>query len=101
MLSSASSKTAYGLAHLLHSRDNGIKVIGLTSAGNTAFVKSLGCYDEVVTYDNVTRCRRIRRSRMSIWPATARLRATLHRHFGDADEILRTHWAHPSQLVAR
>jgi hypothetical protein len=29
-------------------------VIGLTSAGNTSFVKSLGCYDEVVTYDNVT-----------------------------------------------
>ena len=53
MLSSASSKTAYGLAHLLHARGNGIKVIGLTSAGNIAFVKSLGCYDEVVTYDNV------------------------------------------------
>src|SRR6476646_5759278 len=53
MLSSASSKTAYGLAHLLHARGNGIKVIGLTSAGNTAFVKSLGCYDEVVTYDGV------------------------------------------------
>ena len=54
MLSSASSKTAFGLAHLLHTRGNGIKVIGLTSAGNTAFVKSLGCYDEVVTYDSVT-----------------------------------------------
>ena len=53
MLSSASSKTAFGLAHLLHTRDNGIKVIGLTSAGDTAFVKSLGCYDEVVTYDSV------------------------------------------------
>src|ERR1700757_4421696 len=38
MLSSASSKTAFGLAHLLHAR--GVKVIGLTSAGNTAFVKS-------------------------------------------------------------
>jgi Protein of unknown function (DUF2855) len=43
MLSSASSKTAYGLAHLLHARGNGIKVIGLTSAGNTSFVKFLGC----------------------------------------------------------
>ena len=37
MLSSASSKTAFGLAHLLHARD-GIKVIGLTSASNVAFV---------------------------------------------------------------
>ena len=54
MLSSASSKTAFGLAHLLHASGNGIKVIGLTSARNVAFVKSLGCYDEVVTYDHVT-----------------------------------------------
>ena len=51
MLSSASSKTAYGLAHLLHARGNGIKTIGLTATGNAHFVKSLGCYDEVVTYD--------------------------------------------------
>src|SRR5437899_1819041 len=53
MLSSASSKTAFGLAHLLHARGN-IKVIGLTSASNIAFVQSLGCYDEVVTYDHLT-----------------------------------------------
>src|SRR6201996_9818275 len=50
MLSSASSKTAFGLAHLLHKRQ-GLKVIGLTSPGNVDFVRSLGCYDEVVTYD--------------------------------------------------
>src|SRR6185369_14195358 len=53
MLSSASSKTAFGLAHLLHGRD-GIRVIGLTSVSNVPFVKSLGCYDEAVTYDVVT-----------------------------------------------
>src|SRR6266481_1422129 len=53
MLSSASSKTAFGLAHLLHLRKD-LKVIGLTSAANTKFVQSLGCYDEVVTYDRVT-----------------------------------------------
>src|SRR6202047_970244 len=54
MLSSASSKTAFGLAHLLHTARKGIRVIGLTSGGNTEFVKSLGCYDDVVTYDRVT-----------------------------------------------
>jgi hypothetical protein len=43
--------TDFVVAHLLHAR--GIRVIGLTSAGNAAFVKSLGCYDEVVTYDQV------------------------------------------------
>src|ERR1700752_4479796 len=49
MLSSASSKTAFGLAHLLHTRKN-VRVIGLTSASNVAFVQSLGCYDEGVNY---------------------------------------------------
>src|ERR1700722_1870938 len=53
ILSSASSKTAFGLAHLLHLRQD-MRVIGLTSAANTDFVRSLGCYDEVVAYDEVT-----------------------------------------------
>jgi hypothetical protein len=46
---SASSKTGFGTAHLLHQRD-GIAVIGLTSASNRSFVEELGCYDAVVTY---------------------------------------------------
>lgn len=50
LLSSASSKTAYGTAFQLHKRD-GIEVIGLTSPANVAFCESLGCYDRVVTYD--------------------------------------------------
>jgi hypothetical protein len=36
MLSSASSKTAFGLAHLLHRERDAIKVVGLTSASNMA-----------------------------------------------------------------
>src|SRR4030081_2789102 len=38
MLSSASSKTAFGLAHLLHTLRTDIRVIGLTSAANADFV---------------------------------------------------------------
>ena len=83
MLSSASSKTAYGLAHLLHARGNGIKVIGLTSAGNTSFVKSLGCYDEVVTYDNVTSLPTNSPVAYIDMAGNGLLRATLHRHFGE------------------
>jgi hypothetical protein len=49
VLSSASSKTAYGTAFLLE----GIHRIGLTSERNRAFTESLGCYDEVLTYDQV------------------------------------------------
>jgi hypothetical protein len=82
LLSSASSKTAFGLAHLVHTQRKGIRVIGLTSTSNVAFVESLGCYDEVMTYDRVT----------SLPPATpvalidmagnSALRESLHRHFG-------------------
>lgn len=51
IVSSASSKTAFALAFCLHRR--GTPVIGLTSPGNTEFVKGLGWYDEVLTYDDV------------------------------------------------
>jgi hypothetical protein len=83
MLSSASSKTAYGLAHLLHARGNGIKVIGLTSAGNAAFVKSLGCYDEVVTYDSVNALPAGTPVAFVDMAGSSSLRERLHRHFRD------------------
>jgi hypothetical protein len=50
-LSSASSKTAYGTAFLL--RGGEAEVVGLTSAGNVDFTESLGCYDRVLSYDEV------------------------------------------------
>ncbi len=49
VISSASSKTSYGTAFLL----DGLHRVGLTSAGNREFTESLGCYDEVRTYDEV------------------------------------------------
>lgn len=52
LVSSASSKTAFGLAHLLHQRSR-VEVVGLTSSGNRHFVSSLGCYDAVTTYDRI------------------------------------------------
>ena len=54
ILASASSKTAFGVAHLLHhDQDISQKVIGLTSPGNVRFVESLGTYDEVLTYEQI------------------------------------------------
>ncbi len=55
VLTSASSKTALGTAYCLSKRakdGTGIEVIGLTSAGNKAFVESTGYYDRVVTYED-------------------------------------------------
>jgi hypothetical protein len=55
LLSSASSKTAYGTAFQLAKRQaEGVDVVGLTSPGNVAFCESLGCYTRVLTYDQLT-----------------------------------------------
>ncbi|MBR0758400.1 DUF2855 family protein [Bradyrhizobium jicamae] len=82
ILSSASSKTAFGLAHLIHSR-TGMKVIGLTSASNVDFVRSLGCYDEVVTYDRVSSLPADVPVAYVDMAGSSALRETLHRRFGD------------------
>lgn len=52
VLSSASSKTAYGTALRLSHRD-GLHVVGLTAARNVEFVRSLGCYHQVLSYDQI------------------------------------------------
>ena len=52
LLSSASSKTAYGTAWQLAQRP-GVEVIGLTSASNVAFCESLGCYSRVLSYEQL------------------------------------------------
>ena len=54
VLSSASSKTAYGTAFMLAQRA-GVEVVGLTSSANLAFCESLGCYQRVVPYDQLQR----------------------------------------------
>jgi hypothetical protein len=54
VLASASSKTAFSLAYLLAKRrGDGVRVVGLTSSRNVAFVERLGCYDRVLTYDAI------------------------------------------------
>lgn len=52
IISSASSKTAVGTAFLARQR-TGMRVVGLTSTANEDFVRSLGCYHQVVTYDRI------------------------------------------------
>lgn len=51
LLSSASSKTAMGLAWLLRAR--GAKAIGLTSSGKVATLADKGLYDQLIPYDQV------------------------------------------------
>jgi hypothetical protein len=52
IVSSASSKTAMGLVFLL-ARQNAVKLIGLTSAGNVPFVARAGRYTDVMSYEKI------------------------------------------------
>ena len=52
LLSSASSKTAYATAAQLAKRPE-LEVVGLTSAANVAFCRSLGVYSRVLAYEEL------------------------------------------------
>ena len=80
LLSSASSKTAYGTAFQLAQRE-GIEVIGLTSPGNVAFCESLGCYDRVVTYDALDAIDGATPSVYIDFAGSVGLRQRIHAHF--------------------
>lgn len=81
VLSSASSKTAYGAAFLL--RAQGVEVVGLTSPGNTAFTGALGCYDRVLPYDAVRELEPVPTAYVDL-AGSSDLRRALHQHLGDA-----------------
>ncbi len=80
LLSSASSKTAYGTAFQLAQRD-GIEVIGLTSPGNVAFCESLGCYSRVVSYDALDQIDGATASVYIDFAGSVGLRQRVHAHF--------------------
>jgi hypothetical protein len=76
-LSSASSKTAYGTAFLL--RGGGAEVVGLTSPANVAFTESLGCYDRVLSYDDVAQLAAVPTAYVDLAGSTP-LRTAMHDH---------------------
>ena len=82
VLSSASSKTAYGAAFLL--KGTGPELVGLTSPGNVAFTESLGCYDRVVAYDDTAVLSSEQPTAYLDLAGSADLRRTLHEHLGAA-----------------
>ena len=99
LLSSASSKTAYGTAFCLSRRrgePGAPRIVGLTSAANLGFCRALGCYDEVPAYDALGTLAGNTPSVYVDFAGTASLRRAIHEHF---DEALRyscsvggTHW---------
>jgi hypothetical protein len=83
VVTSASSKTALGLASVARQTSPGIRRVGLTSRGNVAFVEATGLYDDVVAYDDLERVP-VLRSVSVDFAGNAELLARIHRHFEDA-----------------
>jgi hypothetical protein len=95
LISSASSKTSIALAFQVKQTGR-TRAIGLTSARNAPFVRSLGFYDEVVLYDEI--------GSLAVEPAVfvdmagdGAVTTAVHRRFGDAlaydCTIGATHWS--------
>jgi Protein of unknown function (DUF2855) len=82
VVSSASSKTAYGTAFLV--QGSGPQVVGLTSPRNVAFTESLGCYDRVLPYDAVQQLEAARPTAYLDFAGSADLRAGMRGHLGDS-----------------
>jgi Protein of unknown function (DUF2855) len=99
VISSASSKTAYGTAFCLSRRRgsvSGVKVVALTSAANLAFTRSLGCYDEVLPYAELHELDLQQPAVFVDFAGQAALRSELHHAFGEqlrySCSVGGTHW---------
>lgn len=100
LLSSASSKTAYGTAFCLAQRRGqagALRIVGLTSAANVAFTQALGCYDEVLTYDSLPGSLDTATDAVYVdFSGSAGLRRTIHEAFGErltySCSVGGTHW---------
>ena len=95
LITSASSKTSIALGFLVKKAGRA-KAVGLTSQRNLAFVQGLGCYDEVITYDEVDGLPGDQPVVMVDMAGNASVRSALHHHFGDnmrySCSVGATHW---------
>ena len=105
IVSSASSKTGFALAFQLAKRA-GVRVIGLTSPGNVAFTESLGCYDQVATYDALAQLDAAVPTAYVDMAGNGSVTGEVHQHFGSALRhslvVGMTHWeggARPDSLA--
>ena len=97
VLSSASSKTAIGLAFQLAQR-GAMEVVGLTSARNAAFVTGLGCYDRVLSYGEVGALDPSHAALFVDMAGNGEVQSAVHHHFGanlvHSSSVGLTHWEH-------
>jgi hypothetical protein len=100
LMSSASSKTALGTAHCLALRrgtPGTPRIVGLSSAANIEYTRSLGCYDAVARYDELATLSAQVPTVYVDFAGNASLRKRIHQHFGErlmySSSIGGTHWS--------
>lgn len=97
IVGSASSKTGFGLAHLIHHDKQAAKrVVGLTSPQNIAFVEGLGICDQVAAYSDVTKLDASVPSAFVDMAGSGAVLTAIHNHFRDNVKesciVGATHW---------
>ena len=97
LVGSASSKTGFGLAKMLHQDDNiDVTVVALTSKANRDFVASLDCSDQVVLYGDEQQIDANKPAAYVDMSGDGPLSNTLHRHLKEnmvANVMVgATHW---------
>lgn len=99
LVSSASSKTAYGLGFCPAQRRGTPRTprsVGLTSAANAEFTRRLGCFDDVVDYDYLASIDDEQPAVYVDMSGNAGLRARVHARWGDrlqySSSVGGTHW---------
>jgi hypothetical protein len=105
VLSSASSKTAYGTAHALKQLAGPRpEVIGLTSVRNRAFTESLGYYDTVRIYDEIDAMPTAIKAVYVDMSGDGEVRSALHTRFADqlaySCAVGVTHWENQGSATA-
>jgi hypothetical protein len=97
VLSSASSKTAFGLAHQL-AQHGAIDVVGLTSPRNVAFTAGLGCYHRVLPYGELAALDPAVPAVFIDMAGNGAVQSAVHHHFGanlaHSLSVGLTHWEH-------
>jgi hypothetical protein len=81
-ITSASSKTSIALGHSVKRRGQ-LRSIGITSPGNVAFCESLGCYDTVICYQDITDLNGAEGAVVVDMAGNAKVLSALHHQYAD------------------
>ena len=96
IITSASSKTAIGVAYALSDDPNAPATVGMTSTGNVEMVQALGLYDNVLTYDNWTKIDDLPSAIIDM-SGSGPVLSRLHGHLGDnmrfCSNVGLSHWS--------